>query len=198
MTLTDRDDIAIAQLVFYIPAGGAATFLCFRHGFKKSASWNDFMAKPRLPGLVFKSLDLLSLVGLVIGTVGGIQASKSTDRLTTVDPKSKAAVAIFLAIFVFDVLILGYLAVSMSRIEASERRILPGVAASFPFVFVRLLYAMIYDFSGDQDFNSITGSIAIYVCMSVVMEFIAVIICLVMGFSLRVRRKKDEAEKTPA
>lgn len=85
------------------------------------------MAKPRLPGLVFKSLDLLSLVGLVIGTVGGIQASKSTDRLTTMDPKSKAAVAIFLAIFVFDVLILGYLAMSMSRIEASERPSCPAL-----------------------------------------------------------------------
>jgi len=140
-----------------------------------------------IPQRVFKYISLLSLVGLILGIVGGSRQDGDTSTaIIQVQPEIKAAIIIFLVVYLSTVVILGYVYRRVSQIPPGEKRILVAVALSFPFIAVRLVYALISDFAGLESFSLALGNTTIYLCMAVIMEIIVMIIIIAVGLTLRV------------
>ncbi|MCJ1452180.1 hypothetical protein MMC28_002522 [Mycoblastus sanguinarius] len=158
---------------------------------------NDFTTRQPFPTLLFRGLALFSLIGFILGIVGGTKLSVSSNGTFTINPMAKVATIIFLVVLLAVIFILCILAAHISRVEKGERRILLAVAICSPFVLVRLIYSVIGNFdSNDKSFNSSFGNITIYLCMAVLEEIAVVITCIAVGLTLRIRRK--EIEKTQA
>lgn len=72
-------------------------------------------------------------------------------------------------------------------------QLLIGISCAIPFVGVRTLYSLIGSLkSFTSNFSPISGSLTLYVAMSVVMEFIAVFIYVVVGISIPLDLDRDE------
>lgn len=135
-------------------------------------------------------ISLLSLTGLIIGIVGTDRALE--DAPTTDDVKAnglmKGALACFLA--GFGLMLIGFSSVvfDITRHPAkrvalgTEIRILIIVGLAAPFLFVRLLYGALGDFSGKQIYSSLYGNDTIYLCMGILMEIFTVSFCLCAAF----------------
>lgn len=81
-----------------------------------------------------------------------------------------------------------------SLVPHGERRLLVACALSYPFLVVRYVYALLVDFAGDRRFNSYFGDESWYLCMAVLVEFVVVVICETVGFTLR-QLPKDNTEE---
>lgn len=133
---------------------------------------------------LFGILSIASLVAVSLGIHGGTKVAQSSNPFKP-NSEVKAAVCIFTAIYVIAVGIFLMLLNQRSTIPGPEMRLLYCFAACAPFVVVRLAYALIADFSGDKKFNAFSGNTTIYLCMSALMEIIAVAFCVVTGLTLR-------------
>jgi len=111
---------------------------------------------------------------------------------------SKAAIIIFLVTFITQLVLLCVLATRSSEIIGGEKRLLLAVAVASPFLLVRFVYSLRYDFSGDLSWSSAFGSVTKYLCMSVLMEIAIVLIALGTGLTLRrhLRKKEDLPVRT--
>lgn len=61
-------------------------------------------------------------------------------------------------------------------------RLLPTIWFAAPFVLVRMIYSALGTFSRGQTFSILDGSNTAYLCMDVLMEIIAISICLASGY----------------
>jgi hypothetical protein len=102
----------------------------------------------------------------------------------------QAAVCIFLAIYVFAICLWCYLLRQWKYIPAAENKLMVCFAACAPFIAVRLVYGLLADFSGMKQFNPFEGDVTIFLCMAVLMEIIAVALCVLTGLRLRVLPKE--------
>lgn len=136
---------------------------------------------------------VITIVALILGIVGGVNASNSLAEtgVYTVQTISQVSVALF--IVVFALLVLGTIATSfsVSHAEKGEKRLLLAVALVLPFMLVKLVYSAISVLGHSASFNSLTGDPTIFLCMSFLMEVITVIIFEAMGITLR-KIPKDE------
>jgi magnesium-transporting ATPase (P-type) len=146
---------------------------------------NDNSEK-RIPASVFKYVSLLSLIGLVLGIVGGSLQDRTTTGLVSVRPEIKAAIIIFVVIYLVTVTLLCFLSRRVSKVAKGEKRILVAVALCLPFIAVRLIYALIADFANNIDFSLAYGNTTIYLCMAVITEIIVTVIILSFGLTLHV------------
>lgn len=89
------------------------------------------------------------------------------------------------------------MAISLSfrhQIPGKERLLVPAVCVALPLVFIRLLYQILVIFVNRGDFKRIDGPVIVLVLMSVVEEFLVILIFLFMGLRLN---KLDESEQGP-
>jgi hypothetical protein len=132
-----------------------------------------------------KLVQALVTIGLILGIVGGVNASNDFGKSNApVQTLSKAALALFIVAYGFIVLTTILSSFSVSCAEAGEKRLLLAVALSIPFLLVRLIYSAIALFGNNSDFNSSTGNITIFLCMALLMELAAVTIYEAMGITL--------------
>ena len=163
--------------------------------FKLTSNRNDFTTK-RLPIELFRYPGLLSMVGLILGITGGVKASDSSNPFV-LNPETKAAVIIFVVVYLVSLVILVLLFLRISQVKAGERRLLVVVAVCSPFIATRLVYAIISDFADNHLFNSTYGNLTIYLCMAVIEEIIVVALCVAVGFTLEVVPKATTTEEVP-
>jgi len=135
-------------------------------------------------------IQLLLLISLILQIVGGTQAHY------TITPNgynikypilSKVATALTIVVVGFVILQAAYLASNRQYIRQGENRVLWGVIASFPFIIVRLVYSclVIYD--------DTTASVWLNLGMAVIMEIMAILIYIIVGFVItKVPKKKQE------
>ena len=156
----------------------------------KFGSGSSFGSTSRLflPPILVQSIGTLSIAGLILSIVGGSLVDTKNYDPYAVNAESKAGIVIFMVVFVCVVLMLGILTAQISRVEAGERRLLLAVALSRPFIFVRLIYAVLSAFRASYDFNTSFGNVIIYLCMAVLEEIAVVIICTAVGLTLRVHK----------
>ncbi|CDO69939.1 hypothetical protein BN946_scf184836.g13 [Trametes cinnabarina] len=267
--LDARGDIAVAEIVLYVPIFFVAIPLVLRHGFTRKAGWIFlillaiirivggvthilFEQKPSnttlqiifnvmeasgLSPLLVASVGFLSTVGQyslddhplmsrgtrlmgILGTValalaiaGGIKAgeAKTQSDLDSGTKLRKIGSALFGVLYVAIVGVTAFCFQNKHKILKYRRKLLSGIAAALPFLFVRVLYAILSAFSPsplgfDADgqriavtsssplktFNSTTGRWEVYLGMSVIAEYIVVLIYTSVG--LRTPLNKDEAE----
>ncbi|KAM3087311.1 hypothetical protein ACMFMG_001410 [Clarireedia jacksonii] len=139
---------------------------------------------------MLKLVEIISLVGLILGIVGGANASHSFTTTGKWVPGSLSKVGNVLFIVSYAALVMATVitSFSISHAEDGEKRILLGIAIALPFLFVRLLYAIISTFTHSKRFNSFTGSVTILLCMSLLMEFVVVVVYEGIGVTLRKQR----------
>jgi len=136
-------------------------------------------------------IQIIVMVGLILGIVGGVNASSELSSTGVYKPQtlSKAGIALFLVSYVAFVIVTILISFSLSYAEAGEKRLLLAVALSLPFLLVRLIYSSISTFGNSSSFNTVTGNVTILLCMALIMEACCVVIYEGVGLSLqRVRR----------
>lgn len=148
---------------------------------------NDSSKRP-FNGSAFRPIQIISLVGVILAVVGGINSS-SAPIPTKFDPKTKVGVVLFVVAWLGLCLVLAIIASRISSVELGEKRLVLAVAVSVPFIFVRLLYSLLSSFSKNKDFSSIRGSVIINLVMAIIEEFVVVVVLLGTGLTLRVLPK---------
>ncbi|KAI0080066.1 hypothetical protein K474DRAFT_1705077 [Panus rudis PR-1116 ss-1] len=139
-------------------------------------------------------LGVLAIVALALTIAGGTQASNATPQNPTAGLTLRHVGGIlYMALYAALVLLHGYLWAARQNIMMHRRKLLVGVSAALPFLFVRVLYSVLSAFSptltagqaanGLSKFNSISGSWPIYLIMSIVMEYIVIIIYCLVGIT---------------
>jgi len=240
MGVDSREGLAIADLIFYIPALFVAFYISFKHGFGKKKGWFFLimLSLVRLVGAIaeliyvnspstgaltayivcssvglsplilillaillrvqegmangpiiqprfFYLLALLPLIGLIIAIVGAtdeIGTNVTPDEVSHGQTMVRAAVIIFMVVFIILAVITGVSFASLRAVYPGDKVLLYAAALSVPFLFVRLLYAVLADFgSTNSQFSLITGSVIIQGCMATLEEFICVILYSVAG-----------------
>lgn len=146
------------------------------------------LIQPRL----LKLIEIITLVGLILGIVGGLNASDSFTTTGKWIPGTESKVSNILFIISFVALLVTTIltSFSISHAENGEKRILLGIAIALPFIFVRLLYSILSTFvAHSTKFNSFTGSVSILLCMALLEELVIVVIYLSIGLTLKVQSK---------
>lgn len=122
-------------------------------------------------------------------SIAGLTANMSAEGLQHPDIKVKVGMIIYAVCYGIMVALLAILAARRNSIERGEKRTLLAVALSSPFILVRLLYAFFVWFLNSPRFSILNGDVTILLVMSVLDEIVVVIICLVVGMTLRVRNR---------
>ncbi|KAI8992777.1 hypothetical protein BD414DRAFT_482168 [Trametes punicea] len=269
--LDQRGDIAIAEIVLYVPILAIGIPIALRHGFARKAGWIflvllatirivggithvlseqspsnttlqvifNVMESAGLSPLLIASAGFLGTVGqhaldnhftmgrglhlmgtlgtvaLIFAIIGGVKAgeAKTQSELNSGDKFRKIGAILFVILYATIVFATFFCWQNWSKILKYRRMLLQGITAALPFLFVRVLYAILSSFSPSprgfdaegrpipvtsssplKTFNSTTGSWEAYLVMSVIAEYIVVLIYTTVGLLTPLR--KDEAEYT--
>ncbi|OQD78247.1 hypothetical protein PENDEC_c001G05630 [Penicillium decumbens] len=149
---------------------------------------------PALPIHTFHLFRLLTVVALALSSAG-ISANMSSKGPTEPDIKTKIGMILYLVSWAAMVLMLLVITSQRSSLERSEHRILLAVAISSPFILVRVIYAFLVWFLHNDTFNMLNGNETATLFMSVLVEFVVVIVCLGVGMTLRVRKQVTRGEE---
>lgn len=150
---------------------------------------NEGMHSKGVPPKYMGYLSIPLLVGLILGIVGSTKAFDSNPNgRSSSSSYIKAAVILYaLALVALSAIAMFNLARQHSMIEG-EKRLALAVAASIPFLIVRILYSIISAFDrSSKVFKSTSNSttaVIVQAIMSSTMEFIVVIIYLAAGFAV--------------
>lgn len=138
---------------------------------------------------------LAGFLGLILGIVG----VSIMDDKGPFQPNSevKAAMGIFIAVFVIMIGLTVRLGLQLgSTIRPWQKKLFLAIVLSWPFLLVRLVYSAMGDYSNDRRFV-IGGNTTIYLCMSVLEEIVAMVLCVVFGMLAvgeKERRQVDGGE----
>lgn len=152
--------------------------------YAKTIHSNDTSNRQGIPSSIFRLTSLVSMIGFIIGIVGGVQQSKDRTDPFDVNSRVQAAIIIFTLVFIVMFLIFCALSLSLHNVAKGEKRLLVAVGLSCPFLLIRLIYALIADFGHNRDFNFVYGNPTIYLCMSVLEEFVIILLCIGVGLTL--------------
>jgi hypothetical protein len=72
----------------------------------------------------------------------------------------------------------------MDCIVLTFLKVLQGLSLSIPFLVVRLIYACLSVYSTNPVWSALSGSVAALVCMHSMMEYVVVLICLGVGYTI--------------
>lgn len=151
-------------------------------------------SRPALPSAAFSLFRLLTVVAMAI-SIAGITANMSSEGLAHPDIKTKVGMILYVVSWVAMVLILLFITSRHSSLERGEHRTLLAVAISSPFILVRVIYAFLIWFLHNGTFSMINGNQTVALVMSVLEEFVVVIVCLGVGMTLRVRGTQDSRSR---
>ena len=98
--------------------------------------------------------------------------------------------ALFIAAFGLLVLVTMSLAKSIQYAEKGEKRILIAVAASLPFLLVRLIFSALAVFKNEKRFSLYNGDVTVLLCMALLEEVVVVVLYEGVGLTLK---KEDKA-----
>lgn len=157
---------------------------------------HNTVIKPQMIQLV----QLIIVVGLILGIVGGINASdayvKAIKTGGSYQPSTlnKAGTALLIVSYVLLIAFTAVTYPSIQHAEPGEKRLFLAVVLSFPFLLVRTIYSALSTYTHDHDFNLLNGSVTVLLCVALIEEFIVVIIFEVMGLTLQKAVKEEHVE----
>lgn len=129
-------------------------------------------------------------------SIVGMTENMTLEGLKHPNVKVKVGMILYVVSWAHMCLFLAILAIRRRSLEKGEGRTLLAVAISSPFIFVRVLYAMLVWFLATSAFNIFNGNVTIQLVMSVLEEFAVVIVCLSFGLTLNVRKEDFSAQET--
>jgi hypothetical protein len=137
---------------------------------------------------------LLISLGVILSIAGGSSGSTDQNGNIQISTTTKVAIILFLVAFIGMMLILVVATSSIGLVSSRERLTALAVIIAAPFIVVRLAYSTLAVFLHNHDFSIVNGSVPIHVAMSVIEEFIVVIVYLVLGFMIN---KLDNDQRGP-
>ncbi|KAI5195104.1 hypothetical protein E4T39_08369 [Aureobasidium subglaciale] len=132
-----------------------------------------------------KFCQLLVMVGLILGIVGGIRADNSWGTTGSYSPDSlqKASIVIFIiswALVVF--MAIHTLRKARSALLSTQKLAISVFVISLPLLAVRIIYSAVSIFANPRSFSSIYGDVTIMLCMALIEEAVVVILYEVLAF----------------
>jgi len=127
------------------------------------------------------------IISLILIVAGGIDPDSFDGPSFAATETTKAGVALYCACFVVLIWATAVISARLYLADPVEVKILTTVVLSMPFFLVDVVYMMCFAFEslwGSQRFNVISGTVAIQLCMQVIMEYIIVGLYLGLGLGL--------------
>jgi hypothetical protein len=141
----------------------------------------------------FRLMKLPVILAAILAIVGG-KASITDDNRYVPQTTLKAGVILYVVVLLLIILIavicLGKLSNSGPK---EDRRLVWTTIAAFPFIAVRLLYSVLTVFSHFSNFRPFTGSVLVQVFVSLVEEFVVVLMYLIVGWMTQKKLKGEVA-----
>lgn len=140
-------------------------------------------SKPRSPGRlrVIQALYLPHIVALALTIVGGIDLSSARPSPHPSGKQfARAGVSIFMAVFLLYVLVCLITAIK-ANVAHGEKCILVGVLAAIPFLFIRILYAVLAVSRDKGKFTLLNGSATTQLGMGIIQEMVVVLVYVGVG-----------------
>jgi len=199
---------------FAIESAGVAPLLLCTSSWLQVISAQSRSTNPLTQQLVFRLLRVALTVAFALAIVGAIKAadSDSSDRSTGAILRKVGGLMI-LGCFLFMAFVHLLLWTFKDRFLTHHRTLLLGISSALPFLLIRCIYSVLSAFSpvasfgsdvttslppvkhtSLSKFNSFSGSWQIFLVMSLVMEYVVVLIYLAVGAATPMQRGSDEEE----
>ncbi|KAE8352208.1 hypothetical protein BDV28DRAFT_5354 [Aspergillus coremiiformis] len=127
---------------------------------------------------------VLFLVGIALAVAGG--CLEGSDEISDVNIGLKLVKAGYSVVVVFLACLVvaqAYFWTRLSDLSRTSQTILKAMALALPFIIVRITYLFLSSLHGsDRRWNDLTGPIAPFLVMGLLMEYVVVCIYLVTGF----------------
>jgi hypothetical protein len=128
----------------------------------------------------FRITQLIINLGLILSIVGGTNSVSPTGTFTA---QTTSKVGVLLYVVAYVVLAVRTITIiPQFSSHTGEKRLVVAVIIALPFILVRIIYSLLAVFLHNHDFSLINGSVTILVVMSVLEEFLAVIVYLAVGW----------------
>ena len=137
-----------------------------------------------------------NVLALALAIVGGVKLSSSTPSQQASGKQfAQAGISIFMAVFAIYLLICLLTWAAVRAVAEGEKWILYGVLLATPFIFLRILYAMLAVFRDNKTFAIVNGSATTQLGMGIIEEIIVVLVYVGVGILAPVE-KRSEAQKS--
>ncbi|KAL8925830.1 MAG: hypothetical protein Q9208_003327 [Pyrenodesmia sp. 3 TL-2023] len=145
-----------------------------------------------------QALYLPHIVALALSIVGGVELSSYRPSPHTSGKQfAQAGISIFLVVFLLYVLLCLITAVT-ATVAPGEKCILFGVLAAIPFLFIRILYAMLAVSRDRGKFAILNGSATTQLGMAIIQEMVVVLVYIGVGILAPVEEKVQPVEEGQA
>jgi hypothetical protein len=136
---------------------------------------------------MLKLIELIIVVGFILGIVGGTEAGTNFSKTGTFVPSAlnKAGTALLVVSFAITVIFIAIVSFDSPHAEAGEHRLFFAIVVSVPFMIVRLVYSCLSTFTHNKAFSLISGNETILLCVALLEELVVVIIYEGVGLTLR-------------
>ncbi|KAK3692429.1 hypothetical protein B0T22DRAFT_435705 [Podospora appendiculata] len=162
---------------------------------------NSQYSSPIVTPFHLRLVQLIVVVGLILGIAGGSSMSKAFSDPTKpfqLPTESKAGLALIIVGYGIIILVTLVTASHMGSVEPGEKRILLAIAVALPFVLVRIIFSGQATFGSNPDFRSFGGSAKYpdyYLGMAIIMEMVVVAIFEGVGLTLQKARARPAGQK---
>ncbi|KAK1142060.1 hypothetical protein N8T08_008266 [Aspergillus melleus] len=155
------------------------------------------MSSPAIHPRGFGLYRIVTIVALAL-TIAGLTSDMSVEGMKHPNTRVKVGMILYIVCWVGLCVLLAILYLRRSSIGKGEDRALLAVAISAPLLLVRIIYAMLIFFLANSTFNALDGDNTASLLMSVLEEIGVGIVCLAIGFTLKVRKEgKEEWKSVP-
>ncbi|KAH8897169.1 hypothetical protein GQ53DRAFT_742997 [Thozetella sp. PMI_491] len=141
-------------------------------------------------------IQALVSLGLILSIVGGVKASDrfSKTGMFQMPVEGEGGLGVICAGYGLLLLATGILSLYATIIPEGERRLLPAVWLSLPFILVRIVYGCLATYTTDPTFNQLVGDANYFLGLAVVMEMAVAAICAGAGLTLKATPRTEQLE----
>ncbi|KAF2672372.1 hypothetical protein BT63DRAFT_438181 [Microthyrium microscopicum] len=139
-------------------------------------------------------LRVLFFVGIILLVAGSVLLGHYQNPTDTQlgHKLAKAGYIVILLILAGEMLFASWMWLNSSQLRLDSKKLLKAMSISFPFLTVRLAYALLSVFDTNPKWSPLSGDIAPLVCMHSLMEYIVVLICVTTGYLIKPVRSNAE------
>ncbi|KAL8400233.1 hypothetical protein RB594_000571 [Gaeumannomyces avenae] len=215
-TINNPDNTGLIVGAMSLQAAGLSPLILVAVGLlgRVSANIAKSTSKAGLPHRVFRLLQVVVMVGLVLTIIGGnklgdkigdleAQPGGTSDGLGSLQIPTESQAGIGLMLAGFGILVGATIALSLQArsIETGERRVLGAVAFALPFIAVRIVYSAVATYgSSNRNFRWFGAGPSYYnylIGMDVCMEMLAVLVFLTAGLLIKQLRTAAPDNASP-
>jgi uncharacterized membrane protein len=141
-------------------------------------------------------IELIVLVGLVLGIVGGVNAADDFVKSRHYQPGTlnKAGTGLSILAYILLLSATAFTSFSISHAQHGERRLFTAIVIALPLLLVRLIYSIFSTFTTNKSFNLLSGNPTILLCVALIEEFLVVVCFEGTGLTLEKVVKEEHAE----